>query len=72
MDSVYGEMGDPMRVQTFLSKVNMESLQQMDEHINAWLSHHNVEPKIVKQSFGYERPRDAAQQDPVIIVTVWY
>jgi hypothetical protein len=61
-----------MRVQTFIGKVTMDGLNLMDEHINKWLEEHNVEPKLVKQSFGYERPQLQGQQEPVIIVTVWY
>ena len=61
-----------MRVQTFVGKVNIEFLQQMDDHINNWLAEHNVEPKIVKQSFGYERCRESNTQEPVIVVTIWY
>lgn len=61
-----------MRVQTFVGKVSMESLQQMEEHINAWLAEHNVEPKHIKQSFGYERGQLQGGQEPVIILTVWY
>ncbi len=61
-----------MRVQTFIGKVTMDGLGLMDEHINRWLEQHNVEPKLVKQSFGYERPQQQGQQEPVIVVTVWY
>ena len=61
-----------MRVQTFVGKVTMESLKAMDEHINQWLAQHNIEPKIVKQSFGYDRPHEAVHQEPVIVITVWY
>ncbi len=61
-----------MRVQTFLGPVSMESLQQMDEHVNDWLANHNVEPKHIKQSFGYENARESNRQEPVVIVTVWY
>ena len=61
-----------MRVQTFVGKVAMESLQQLEEHINEWLAHHNVEPKHIKQSFGYEHGQQSGAQEPVVIVTVWY
>ena len=61
-----------MRVQSFVGKVTMEALSQMDEHINHWFEEHSVEPKMVKQSFGYERGHQAGQQKPVIAVTVWY
>jgi len=61
-----------MRVQTFIGKVTMEGLSLMDEHINKWLEQHDVEPKLVKQSFGYERPQQHGQQEPAIAVTLWY
>ncbi|MCC6155504.1 MAG: hypothetical protein IT367_17175 [Candidatus Hydrogenedentes bacterium] len=61
-----------MRVQTFLGRVSTESMQQMEEHINDWLTEHNVEPKHIKQSFGYERANQSSVQEPVIVVTVWY
>jgi hypothetical protein len=61
-----------MRVQTFVGKLSMEALHQMTEHINDWLAHHNVEPKFIKQSFGYEKPREASREEPVIVITVWY
>ena len=61
-----------MRVQTFLGRVSTESMQQMEEHINDWLTEDNVEPKHIKQSFGYERANQSSVQEPVIVVTVWY
>lgn len=61
-----------MRVQTFVGKVSMESLQQMEEHINHWLAEHSVEAKHIKQSFGYERGHQSGVQEPVIVITVWY
>ena len=61
-----------MRVQTFVGKVNMESLQQMEQHVNTWLGEHNVEPRHIKQSFGYEHSREASREEPVLIITVWY
>jgi hypothetical protein len=61
-----------MRVQSFIGKVTVEGLGQMDDHINHWIEEHNVEPKMIKQSFGYERARESSQQEPVVVVTVWY
>lgn len=61
-----------MRVQTFVGKVSMESLRQMEEHINTWLAEHNVEPIHIKQSFGYERVHQSSTQEPTIVITVWY
>jgi len=61
-----------MRVQTFVGKVSIESLRQLDEHINHWLETHEVEPKHVSQTFGYGAHREASTQEPVIITTIWY
>ncbi len=61
-----------MRVQTFIGKVTMESLQMLDGHINQWLAQHNIEPKMIKQSFGYDRTREATQEEPVLVITIWY
>ncbi|MDZ4859707.1 MAG: hypothetical protein SGI88_12060 [Candidatus Hydrogenedentes bacterium] len=61
-----------MRVQTFMGRVSMESLQQLDNHVNEWLAEHNVEPKHIQQSCGYEHARDGNHPEPVVIVTVWY
>lgn len=61
-----------MRVQTFLGKVTVEALHQMDEHINTWLESHHIEPAKVTQTFGYEKHRDGGSQEPVIITSLWY
>jgi len=61
-----------MRVQTFLGKVSMEALQQMDEHINQWLEAHQVEPKLVSQTFGYAHCNEAREPQPTVITSVWY
>ncbi|MBN2311470.1 MAG: hypothetical protein JXR94_21010 [Candidatus Hydrogenedentes bacterium] len=61
-----------MRVQTFVGKVSIESLRQMDSSINNWLESHKVEPKHIVQTFGYERHREAGVQEPVVITSVWY
>jgi hypothetical protein len=61
-----------MRIQSFMGKVGVESLHQMDQHINHWLETHGVEPKLVTQSFGYDRGKDGGGQEPVVVVCVWY
>jgi len=61
-----------MRVQTFVGKVTFEALQQMDEHINQWMATHNIEPKMVTQSFGYDKPREACQEEPALVTSIWY
>ena len=62
-----------MKVQTFLGKVGVESLKQMDDHINDWLTAHpDVQPKHITQSFGTEKFHDTLHQEPVLITSVWY
>ncbi len=61
-----------MRVQTFVSKVGVDTLHEMDEHINKWLELHNVEPKMVTQSCGSEPHRDVQAEEPVVITSIWY
>lgn len=61
-----------MRIQTFVGKVGVEALQQMDDHINAWLESNQIEPKVVNQVFGYERPHEVSQDEPVLLTSIWY
>ena len=61
-----------MRVQTFVGKVGMDSLRQMDQQINHWLKQNNVEPKFVTQTFGYEPHREVNNNEPVIVTSIWY
>lgn len=61
-----------MRVQTFLGKVSIDALHQMDEHISHWLESNEIEPQKVTQAFGYERTREGGSQEPVIITSIWY
>jgi hypothetical protein len=61
-----------MRVQTFMSKVGIDTLHEMDDHINKWLEEHNVEPKFVTQSCGNEPHRDVQGEEPVVVTSIWY
>jgi hypothetical protein len=61
-----------MKVQTFLSKLSMEALKQMDDHINEWMEKNRVEPKHINQVFAYERHHHHAGDEPVLITSVWY
>lgn len=61
-----------MRIQTFIGKVSMESLKQMDEHINEWMVRNKVVPTHVKQVFGYERSHHHPDEEAVLIVSIWY
>ncbi len=61
-----------MRVQTFVSKVGIDTLHGMDDHINKWIEEHNVEPKMVTQSCGIAPQRDVQSEGPVVITSIWY
>lgn len=61
-----------MRVKTFLSKVGVDGLRQMDEDINEWLAKNNVEPRFVTQSCGNERHLQHPELEPVLVTSVWY
>lgn len=61
-----------MRVHTFMGKVSMEALHQLDQHINQWLEANQVEPKMVSQSFGLDKAKDGGPQEPVVVISVWY
>jgi len=61
-----------MRVQTFMGKVSIEGLKQMDEHINDWLTKNQAEPKFINQAFGSERHSHHHELEPVVVVSVWY
>jgi hypothetical protein len=61
-----------MRVQTFVGKMSMEGLRQMDQTINRWLETHEVEPKFVSQCFGMDNHRETTSSEPVVITSIWY
>ncbi len=61
-----------MRVQSFLGKVSIDGLNQLDTHINEWLKRRKVTPTHVTQSFGQDKPHDGRNAEPIIVVTVWY
>ena len=61
-----------MKVQTFVSKLTVDALQQMDQNINRWMEVKEVKPIMVNQVFGYERPHEGRQEEPVLITSLWY
>lgn len=61
-----------MKVQTFMGKIGIEALHQMDENINRWLADHEVAPTRITQCFGHERDRQGRGEEPVVITSVWY
>ena len=61
-----------MKVQTFIGKVSIDGLNQMDNHINEWMKKNNVTPVQIRQSFGSNIHHDGRKQEPIIIVSLWY
>lgn len=61
-----------MRVQSFIGKVSIAGLQQMDLQINEWLERHPVKIMQVKQSFGTDIHHDGRGREPIVVITVWY
>jgi hypothetical protein len=61
-----------VRIQTFIGKVSVEALHQMDSTINHWMEANHVEPKFVHQNFGYERHNEVASQEPVVVTSIFY
>jgi len=61
-----------MQVETFVGKVSVDALRQMDQHINQWLRTRGVQPVFVTQTFGYETSREFGNSEPVLITSLWY
>jgi hypothetical protein len=61
-----------MQVQTFVGKVSIETLRQMDEHINDWMAKNKIEPKMINQVFGNERHSHHQETEPVLVTSIWY
>lgn len=61
-----------MRVQSFIGKVSITGLQQMDHQINEWLERNKITLVQVKQSFGSDIHHDGRGQEPIIVITLWY
>ncbi len=64
--------GYAMRVQSFIGKVSITGLQQMDHQINEWLERNKIKLVQVKQSFGSDIHHDGRGREPIIVITVWY
>lgn len=61
-----------MHVQSFIGKVSIAGLQQMDHQINDWLHRNNADIKHVKQSFGTDIHHDGRGSEPIVVITLWY
>ena len=61
-----------MHVQSFIGKVSITGLQQMDRQINEWLERSKINLVQVKQSFGNDIHHDGRGREPIVVITVWY
>lgn len=61
-----------MRVQTFMGKVSIEGLHQMNNHINEWIKRNQIEPLHIQQSFGSDIHHDGRNSEPIVIISIWY
>jgi hypothetical protein len=61
-----------MRVQSFIGKVSIAGLQQMDHQINEWLERNKINLVQVKQSFGSDIHHDGRGREPIVVITLWY
>ncbi len=61
-----------MKVQSFIGKVSIAGLSQMDVQINDWLKRNKVKVVNMCQSFGTDIHHDGRGNEPIIVVSVWY
>ncbi|HOH29094.1 MAG TPA: hypothetical protein PLC40_05430 [Candidatus Hydrogenedentes bacterium] len=61
-----------MQVQSFIGKVSITGLQQMDHQINEWLVKTTPKVTFVKQSFGTDLHHDGRAREPIVVITLWY
>ena len=61
-----------MKVRTFMGKVSMEGLDQMDIQVNRWMDKNNIEPIHIRQCFGSDQHHDGRNMEPIIIMSVFY
>ncbi len=61
-----------MQVQSFIGKVSITGLRQMDHQINEWLGKTTPKVTFVKQSFGTDLHHDGRAREPIVVITLWY
>lgn len=61
-----------MKMHTFMGKVNIEGLHQLDSNINDWLKENKPHLVEIRQSFGTHQHHDGRREEPVLLITVWY
>lgn len=61
-----------IKVHSFVGKVGVEGLHQMDQHINDWMKRNKVAPLHIKQSFGSDKHHDGRGAEPILVISIWY
>jgi len=61
-----------MKVQTFMGKVSIEGLHQMDAHLNEWMQRQNLTPLPIHQCFGTNNHHDSRAAETIVVTSVWY
>ena len=61
-----------MRVKSFMTKVTMDAIREMDDSINSWLEHNKIEPKFITQAIGEDQGRENRPSERLIVISVWY
>ncbi|MEX2016204.1 MAG: hypothetical protein WD873_06155 [Candidatus Hydrogenedentales bacterium] len=61
-----------MQVKSFMTKVTMDAIREMDDSINDWLEKNNIEPKFVTQAIGGDQGRENRPSERLIVISVWY
>jgi hypothetical protein len=61
-----------VKVHSFVCKVSIEAVQQMDEVMSAWMTENQVVPQFVVQTASAEGDRQGHGRDPVLITSIWY
>jgi len=61
-----------MKVKTFIGKMGVETLHELDSHVNKWIDRNDIQPKLVTQCSGKETLRESANEEHVLVMSIWY
>ena len=61
-----------MRVKTFVTKLSVEAVHDMDGTIGDWIERNGAVLKIVTQTVGEEKGHDGRQAESVLVTSIWY
>lgn len=61
-----------MKVKTFVAKLSVESIHEMDHTISEWMERNHATPKMVTQTIGDERGHDGRPAESVMVTSIWY